>query len=118
MNKAKDIDEFISQHPAAIQELLKQLRKIITDTAPDSKEIISYGMPAFKMNKILVYFAPGKHHIGFYPTSSAIIAFQNEFTGYKWSKGAIQFPLDKSLPEDLIRRIVAFRMEEDSFSKK
>ncbi|MNU03639.1 hypothetical protein D3C72_2477340 [compost metagenome] len=70
-------------------------------------------MPAFKQKGILVYFAGYAKHIGFYPTGSGIEAFKNEFGDYKWSKGAVQFPLDKPLPLDLITRITKFKAEID-----
>jgi uncharacterized protein YdhG (YjbR/CyaY superfamily) len=70
-------------------------------------------MPAFKQDGVLVYFAAHKEHLGFYPTSSGIVQFQNEFTDYKSSKGAVQFPYSKPLPLDLITRMVKFRVEEN-----
>ncbi len=108
------IDEYIKLFPQNIQSILEELRQTIHETAPNAKETISYGMPAFKQKKVLVYFAAFKNHIGFFPTASGIEAFKNELTPYKWSKGAIQFPLDKPLPLDLIKRIVEFRVREDS----
>lgn len=70
-------------------------------------------MPAFTLNGILVYFAAFKNHIGFYPTSSGIEAFKHELKDYKFSKGSVQFPLDKPLPIELISRIVKFKVEEN-----
>jgi uncharacterized protein YdhG (YjbR/CyaY superfamily) len=107
------IDEYIHSFPPDIQEILFQVRQTIKKTAPGAMEVISYGMPAFRQNGILVYFAAHKNHIGFYPTSSGIEAFKNELGRYKWSKGAVQFPFDKPIPLDLIDRIVRFRVMED-----
>ena len=70
-------------------------------------------MPGFKLNGSLVWFAAFKNHIGFYPTSSGIEAFKNELSSYKTSKGAIQFPLDKPIPYDLVEKIVLFRVKEN-----
>ena len=70
-------------------------------------------MPAFKLNRVLVYFAAHKNHIGFYPTSSGIEAFRKELSPYKVSKGAVQFPLDKPIPFDLVEKITVFRVAED-----
>ena len=70
-------------------------------------------MPTFYLNGNLVHFAAYQKHIGFYPAPSAIVAFQDALRGYKTSKGAVQFPIDKPLPLDLITRIVAFRIEEN-----
>jgi uncharacterized protein YdhG (YjbR/CyaY superfamily) len=114
MEKADNIDQYISGFPDKVQEKLKQLRETIKTAAPDAVEVISYQMPAFKMNGVLVYFAGYKNHVGFYPTASGIRAFQNRLSDFKWSKGAIQFPLDKPLPIDLINEIVQFRVNETS----
>lgn len=111
--KFKTTDEYILQFPLEIQEILNTLRKVIQDAAPDAKEKISYNMPAFVLHGNLVYFAAYKNHIGFYPTSSGIHAFQDEIKGYKSSKGAVQFPLDKALPYKLISKIVKFRVDEN-----
>lgn len=112
--KSRDIDEYHSCQPADIQKILEQLRQAIKQAAPKTTEMISYGMPAFKQNKVLVYYAVCKEHIGFYPTPNAIVNFKQELEKYKTSKGAVQFPIDKSLPLTLIKKIVKFRLKEDS----
>ena len=71
-------------------------------------------MPAIKQNRVLVYYAAYKNNIGFYPAASGIEHFQKEFSSYKWSKGAVQFPLDKPVPFDLVTGIVKFRVKEDT----
>ena len=111
--KPENIDQYIANFPVATQKLLQQIRETIHKAVPEAKEVISYGMPAFKQNMVLVYFAGYAKHIGFYPTGSGIEAFKEEFTPYKWSKGAVQFPLDKPLPLDLITRITKFKAERD-----
>ncbi len=110
----KDIDSYIGLQPDYVRDKLGELRQIIRSAAPKAEEVISYRMPAFKLNGILVYFAACKNHIGFYPTGSGITAFEKELTGYNYSKGAIQFPLDKQLPISLIKRIVKFRLRQDA----
>jgi len=118
----RDIDEYISGCPEDIQGKLKELRETIRKAAPGVEEKISYMMPAFTLNGILVYFAAQSRHIGFYPTSSGVKAFINELGSYKTSKGAIQLPLNSPLPLELITRIVKFRVRENAdglkFSKK
>ena len=109
----KSIDEYILQFPLEIQEKLKTLRKVIKESAPDASEKISYQMPTFVLHGNLVHFAAYKKHIGFYPTPSGINAFKDELSEYKGSKGAVQFPLDKPLPYELIREIVKFRVDEN-----
>ena len=110
----QSIDEYIGTFPENVQETLKELRAVIRAAAPGATEKISYQMPAFAWNGILVYFAAYKRHIGFYPTGSGVEAFRNELAEYKGSKGSVQFPIDKPMPYDLIRRIVQFRVEEIS----
>lgn len=107
------IDEYISQFPEHVQLILNELRTEIKKSAPNVKEGISYKMPSFYQHSVLVYFAAYKNHIGFYPTASGIAAFEKDLSEYKYSKGAIQFPIDKPLPFDLISKIVSFRVEDD-----
>ncbi|WP_175634991.1 iron chaperone [Pedobacter ghigonis] len=111
--KPENIDQYIANFPAATQKLLQQVRETIQRAVPEAKEVISYGMPAFKQKGILVYFAGYAKHIGFYPTGSGIEAFKNEFGNYKWSKGAVQFPIDQPMPLELITRITKFKAEID-----
>lgn len=108
-----NIDDYISLQPSEVQPLLQKVRETIQDTAPGASEYISYAMPSFKYNgKILVYFAAHKNHIGFYATPGANIAFKKELAGYKSSKGAVQFPFDRPLPYELIRRMVQYKLVE------
>jgi uncharacterized protein YdhG (YjbR/CyaY superfamily) len=110
----KTIDDYINQFSDDIKIKLELIRAAIKKAAPKATEVISYGMPAFKQNKVLVYFAVGKNHIGFYPTPNPIKVFSKELEAYKTSKGAIQFPLDKKNPLALISKITKFRVREDS----
>lgn len=109
----KSIDDYIDQFSGDIKTRLETIRKTIKKAAPESTEVISYGMPAFKQNRVLVYFAASKNHIGFYPTAGPIVVFRKELGSYKTSKGAIQFPLDKKIPSNLISKITKFRVKED-----
>jgi Uncharacterized conserved protein len=107
------IDEYISQFPPEIQEKLEAVRKVLKESAPEAEERISYQMPAFFQNGVLVYFAALKNHIGFYPTAIGIVNFKEELSDYKTSKGAVQFPLSKPIPYELISRIVKSRIDEN-----
>ncbi|MCO1601188.1 iron chaperone [Desulfosporosinus nitroreducens] len=109
----ESIDDYILKFPPEIQEILKILRKVIQDSAPDAKEKISYQMPTFFLQGNLVHFAAYKNHIGFYPAPSGIEAFKEELSEYKLSKGSIQFPIEKPLPYQLISEIVKFRVIEN-----
>ena len=111
--KFKSVEEYISFFPKETQIILNELRKIIRNTAPKAEEKISYNMPAFFQEDVVVYFAAYKNHIGFYPTPSGVKAFQKDISKYKSSKGAIQFPIDKPLPVKLITQIVKFRLQEN-----
>jgi len=113
IKEIKTIDDYINQFPDEIKSKLEMIRKAIKKAAPKATEVISYGMPAFKQNKVLVYFAAGKNHIGFYPTPKPILVFSKELADYKTSKGAIQFPLDKKIPIALVSKITKFRVKED-----
>lgn len=107
------IDEFIGQFPVETQKKLQQIRETIKTVVPEATEAISYGIPTFKFHGNLVHFSGYAHHIGFYPGASSIVKFNNEISAYKSAKGTVQFPLDKPIPFDLIRRITAFRAEEN-----
>jgi uncharacterized protein YdhG (YjbR/CyaY superfamily) len=114
----KNIDEYIAGFPKDIQDILQNLRRVIHEAAPEAEETISYSMPAFKLNGILVYFAAFKDHIGFFPTSSGVSAFSKELAPYDTSKGTIRFPLDEPIPVNLIKKIVKFRAQENRNKKK
>lgn len=123
MSKTKDqiktMDEYIKSFPEEISNILEDLRRAIREEAPEAVETISYQMPTFKLNgRNLVHFAAWKNHIGFYPTPSATKAFKKELSIYKGAKGSVQFPADQHLPMQLIRKIVRFRVKENSDRKK
>jgi uncharacterized protein YdhG (YjbR/CyaY superfamily) len=112
---AKSIDDYIAEFPPETQTVLTQVRTIVRDAAPGATETISYAIPTFDLNgRHLVHFAGYAHHIGFYPIPSAAEAFKEELSIYKSGKGSVQFPLDRPMPTDLIRRIVEFRVEESN----
>ncbi len=116
-NPAKTIDEYLATLPKSTQEILQELRAFIHTLAPEATEAMSYGIPTFKLNGNLVHFAGYEHHIGFYPGSKAIQVFKKEMKDYKLSKGTIQFPIDAPLPFELIKKIVAYRVEASSGKK-
>lgn len=107
------IDEYISQFPEEVQEKLIALRKFINECAPEAIEKISWAMPTFDLYGNLIHFAAFKNHIGIYPGENGVAMFQDKLTDYKTSKGAIQFPLNKPLPFDLIKEIIIFRIQEN-----
>jgi len=107
------MDEYISTFPKEIQNMLQELRATIKAAAPEAEEKISYQIPTFFLKGNLVHFAAFKNHIGFYPTPSGIEAFKKELAIYESAKGSVQFPIDKPLPLELVRRIVKFRVAEN-----
>ncbi|MDD3803476.1 MAG: DUF1801 domain-containing protein [bacterium] len=109
----KTVEEYISLFPKNTRNILESIRQTIKAAAPDAEETISYKMPSYKQNGILVYFAAYENHIGFYPTSSGIEEFKKEISKYKYAKGSVQFPLNKPIPLKLIAKIVKFRIKEN-----
>ena len=114
MRKFKTVDEYFSVLPAKAKDSMKDMRATIKKAAPQAEELISYNMPAFKLKGMLVYYAAHKEHIGFYPVSSAVRAFEKDLDKYERSKGTIRFPLDKPIPVNLISKIVKFRVKENA----
>jgi uncharacterized protein YdhG (YjbR/CyaY superfamily) len=110
--KPQTISEYIQAAPKEARGKLREMRACIRAAAPGAKESLKWGMPAFSYRRILVTFAAFKHHIGFYPTPSAVKAFAEDLSKFKTANGSIQFPLEKPLPLPLIRKITAFRVQE------
>jgi len=111
--KFQTVDDYISTFPPATKKALKDIRSTIKKSAPGAEESISYNIPAFRLDGMLVWYAGYKEHIGLYPRPNAIQVFKKELTNYKLSKGTIQFPLDQPLPVRLITRIVKYRVAEN-----
>jgi uncharacterized protein YdhG (YjbR/CyaY superfamily) len=107
------INAYIATFPTEVQERLQALRATIRAAAPEAVETFSYQMPTFNLKGNLVHFAAFKHHIGFYPAPSGIAAFHEALSRYKGAKGSVQFPLDQSLPLELVAEIVRFRVTEN-----
>jgi uncharacterized protein YdhG (YjbR/CyaY superfamily) len=113
MAKANNVNEYIAGFPKDVQGILEKLRATIKKAAPGAEELINYGVPAFRLNGNLVFFAAHKNHIGFYPAPSGIEAFKKELSAYEGAKGSVQFPIEKPLPLGLITKIVKFRVKEN-----
>jgi len=107
------VDAYLAAQPPGTRERLEQVRALVRELAPEATETMSYGIPTFDLaGTHLVHYAGHARHVGFYPTPEGIEAFAGEFAaaGYRSAKGSVQFPLDRPLPLDLIRRIVEFRL--------
>jgi uncharacterized protein YdhG (YjbR/CyaY superfamily) len=109
---AGDIDEYIADSPADVQKILEKIRATIRKAAPDAKEKISYCMPAFAQDGILVYFAAFKKHIGLFPPVKGDRELMKAVAPYAGPKGNLQFPLDAPIPYALIGKIVRLRVKE------
>lgn len=107
-----EVDEYIGTYPEEVRKRLETIRKIIREEAPEATERICMKMPTYDFKgKWLVHFAGYDKHIGLYPQPEGIIEFKDELKGFKTSKGTIQFPHSKELPEGLIREIVRYRVK-------
>jgi uncharacterized protein YdhG (YjbR/CyaY superfamily) len=111
-SKPRTYVDYAGRFPKDVQRILQQIRETIKAAAPQAEEAISYGMPAFRLGGILVWFGAHEHHIGFYPGASGIAAFKGELARYKHAKGSVQFPIDEPLPIALITRMVKLRVKE------
>ncbi len=107
------VDEYIRQYPEDVQQILIKIRAVIQESMPEGEERISYQMPAYYLNGFLVSFSAWKRHIGFYPRTSGMDAFEEELSAYKGTKGSVHFPLNKPMPYDLIRKMVKVRVAEN-----
>ena len=108
-----NVDEYIALYPKDVQVKLQQVRQTIKKAAPKAEEVISYKIPGYKFNGMLVWFAAFKEHIGLYPRVSAIEVFKKELFKYELSKGTIRFPLDEPMPLKLISAITKYRVKEN-----
>ena len=108
------VDDYIAAFPGKVRAVLEKVRTTIRRAAPDAREVISYRMPAFRQNGILVFFAAWKEHLGMYPPMSGDPALEKAVARYAGPKGNLQFPLDEPMPYDLIERIVRLRVRQDS----
>jgi len=112
---AETVDEYIAGTPEPARSTLKHIRAVIRSVVPkETTEVISYRIPMFKYNGMLVGYAAFAKHCSLFPTGSGVIEkFSKELTGYRTSKGTIQFPSDKPLPDALLKKIVKQRIKEN-----
>ena len=108
---ADPIGDYIAEQDENVRPLLQKIRETIRAAAPDATEKFSWQMPTFWQCENLIHFVLNKHHIGIYPGGDAVEVFAERLTGYKTSKGAIQFQLNKPIDYELIADIVRWRLE-------
>lgn len=111
--KFKTVDEYIATLSPAAKSAVRDLRKTIRAAAPQAEEVISYNIPAYKLNGMLIWFAGWKEHVSIYPRTALLQAAVKELSAYDGAKGTIKFPLDKPLPLALIKKVVKFRVQEN-----
>ena len=102
----KNVDDYIAKSPLATQAMLKQLRKIIQESAPQSEEKISYQMPYYGYRGRLIYFAGQKDYVGLYVMSPAMQILHRQLKEYQTSTSTLKFPVGKPLPVTLIKKII------------
>lgn len=108
------VDDYIAAQPEAVQPLLRQIRAIVHDEAPQAEETISYRMPAYRQGGVLLYFAAFKQHIGLYPPVQGDDDLLLALAPYRGAKGNLSFPLAEDLPLTLIRRVARQRVSENA----
>ena len=111
---ASEVEDYLAKVPSEPRATLEKLRKTIKAAAPKAVEVISYGIPTFKLNgRMLVSYAAFKEHCSFFPGSAPIKAHEDELKSYQISKGTIRFPTSKPLPAALVKKLVKTRIEEN-----
>jgi uncharacterized protein YdhG (YjbR/CyaY superfamily) len=115
----KNVDEYLAGVPEPARSTLNKIRAAIRSAAPpEATETISYRIPAFKYNGVLVWFAAFSNHCSLFPTASVIKAFKNELKGLSTSKGTIHFPTDRPLPTGLVKKLVKVRVAQNESKKR
>ena len=111
--KPASIDKYIAACPPSVRTILRKIRRTIRDAVPDAEEVISYRMPAFKLDGVLVYFAAFKNHIGLFPPVRGDASLVRAVKRYAGPKGNLQFPLDEPIPYGLVKRIAKVRAKQN-----
>ena len=108
------VDEYIAAQSAEVQPRLRELRAIIRAAVPEATEVISYGMPTYKFRVSFVSFGAAKRHCGLYGAAMDLLA--HELRGFDTSKGTVRFPLDQPIPEELVRKLVMAKAEQQKIA--
>lgn len=118
-NPPKNVDDYLNSFTGLQRETLDKVRKSIQAAAPKAEETISYGMPAYKQNGMIAFFAGFKNHCSYFPGSYAVMKqFEEELKPYNISKGTIQFPIGKPLSASLIKKMVLAKISENETKQK
>src|SRR6478672_329892 len=111
--RPENFDEYISTRPPSVRKILERIRRVIRKAAPGAQETISYGIPAFRLDGILLYFAAFKNHVGLYPPIRGDARLQRAMAPYAGEKGNLRFRLDEPIPYALIERIAKLRARQN-----
>lgn len=115
----KNVDEYVARIPERARSALDKMRAVIRSAVPpQATEIISYGIPAFKDQRVLVWFAAFSNHCSLFPTAAVIEAFKDELQSFSTSKGTIHFPTNKPLPTALVKKLVRARVAQNESKKR
>lgn len=107
-----EVDAYLAAAPSSVRPILEKIRGIVRRVAPKAEEVISYRMPAFRLDGMLIFYAPFKAHIGLFPPVKGDAALEADLAPYRGPKGNLRFPLDEPMPYPLIRRVVQARLAE------
>ncbi len=110
----REIDDYLATLAEPKRATLQTLRQTIRDIVPDAEEVISYGMPAFRLNgKVIAGFAAFKNHLAYLPHSGSVLTeLRKELVGYTSTEGSLHFPIDKPLPKALVKKLIAVRLSQ------
>lgn len=105
------VDTYFAEAPKESLDRLNRMRAIVMEEIPDGELVMAYGIPTVKLGKAVVHFAAYERHIGFYPGAEVMKKFEPRLMMYKRAKGSVQFPIDRAMPEALIRDMIRARLK-------
>ncbi len=110
----QEIDDYLASIAEPKRTTLQKLRQTIREILPKSEEVISYGMPAFRLNgKVIAGFAAFKNHLAYLPHSGSLFnELRDDLAGYTSTEGSLHFPIDKPLPKALVKKLIAARLKQ------
>lgn len=110
----QEVDDYLANIEEPKRATLRELRQTIRGILPDAEEVISYGMPAFRLNgKVIAGFAAFKNHVAYLPHSGSVLnELRDDLVRYKSTEGSLHFPIDKPLPKALVKKLIAVRLAE------
>jgi uncharacterized protein YdhG (YjbR/CyaY superfamily) len=113
---AEEVDAYLAEVDEPKRSTLQALRRTILEIVPDAEQVISYRVPAFRVQgKIVAGFAAFRNHLSYLPFSGSVLPqLADELDGYTMTKSALHFPVSEPLPKALVQKLIAARLEEAS----